>query len=475
MSDRSLRTRVRTTTRRIMFRNQVTFVALLGMILLAAATAYYILDQQRVRFPWKDEPFILRAEFSTAQAVLPGQGQTVRVSGVRIGDIESARLRDGRALITMEVDPRFAPLIHADATALLRPKTGLKDMFVELDPGREGEPVPDGFTIPISSTKPDVNTDEVLGMLDADTRAYAQLLVHGAGRGLRGRGTDLGDALRRLEPTHRDLARVSGAVARRQQNLRSLVGALRRLNGELAGSDDDLARLVTESARVFEAFASEERNVSRSVARFPAALDETAGTLRKVERLAGVLRPAAARLGPALRALDEANHAVTPAAEEGAPILRSEVRPFLRAARPLARDLGPAAPRLAESAPRLERSFVVLNHLFNMLGYNPNGREDAAKAGREEGYLFWAAWVGHQGVNLFSNADAHGVFRPAALSAPCATFKSLVENQPETEFLLNLTPILTSSQACGGQGLGLGPVRKAKKLAPLRYGKLGRK
>jgi hypothetical protein len=81
--------------------------------------------------------------------------------------------------------------------------------------------------------------------------------------------------------------------------------------------------------------------------------------------------------------------------------------------------------------------------------------------------------VGHQGVNLFSNSDAHGVFRPAALSAPCATFKSLVENQPETEFLLNLTPIITSSSACGGEGFG--PVRAAKKLAPLRYGKRGRK
>jgi phospholipid/cholesterol/gamma-HCH transport system substrate-binding protein len=462
-----LRTRIRVTARRILFRNRITFVAMLGLTCLAAATALYILDQQRVRFPYlDDEPFILRAEFSTAQAVLPGQGQTVRVSGVRIGDIASARLREGRALITMEVDPRYAPLIHRDATALLRPKTGLKDMFVELDPGRRGEPVEDGFTIPLRSTLPDVNTDEVLAMLDADTRDRLKLLVHGAGGGLKRRGGDLGEAFRRLEPTHKDLARVSGAVARRERNLRRLVGSLRRLNERLAGSEDDLARLVSESARVFEAFASEERNISRSVSRFPEALDETATTLGKVDRLARVLRPAAERLRPALRALDAANEEVTPAAREGAPILRSEVRPFLRAARPLARDLRPAAPRLAESAPRLERTFRVVNHLFNMLGFNPNGREPAGKPDREEGYLFWAAWVGHQGVNLFSNADAHGPLRPVALSAACNTFNSIVKQAPENEFLLNLTPILTDSQACGGEGLA--PLRKAGRLAPLR-------
>jgi ABC-type transporter Mla subunit MlaD len=41
-----------------------------------------------MRFPWEGKPFQLQAAFSTAQAVTPGQGQTVRVSGVRVGDVE---------------------------------------------------------------------------------------------------------------------------------------------------------------------------------------------------------------------------------------------------------------------------------------------------------------------------------------------------------------------------------------------------
>ena len=51
-----------------------------------------------MRFPFvQAKPYQLKAEFSTAQAVIAGQGQTVRVSGVRIGDIGGVELKDGRA------------------------------------------------------------------------------------------------------------------------------------------------------------------------------------------------------------------------------------------------------------------------------------------------------------------------------------------------------------------------------------------
>ena len=59
----------------------------------------------------------------------------MRVSGVRVGDITKVDLKDGHAVVTMALDPQYKDLVHTDAKALLRPKTGLKDMFVELQPG----------------------------------------------------------------------------------------------------------------------------------------------------------------------------------------------------------------------------------------------------------------------------------------------------------------------------------------------------
>jgi len=182
--------------------------------------------------------------------------QTVRVAGVRIGDIGAVELKDGRAIVRMDIDRKYEDMVHTDATALLRPKTGLKDMFIQLDPGTDGAPVAkENWTIPVDSTSPDVNPDEILSTLDSDTRDYLRLLISDLGRGLKGRNGDLRDLFRRFEPTHRDLAAVNGAIAERRTNLRRLITSLNQLNGELASHDDDIAGLVTASSAVLRSFA----------------------------------------------------------------------------------------------------------------------------------------------------------------------------------------------------------------------------
>jgi phospholipid/cholesterol/gamma-HCH transport system substrate-binding protein len=434
--------------RRAIAKHARHFGAVIGLALIAAVVAGYILSHQRLRFPWEGRPFELQAAFSTAQAVTPGQGQTVRVSGVRVGDISGVKLEDGRAVVTMSLDPQYKDLVHTDATALLRPKTGLKDMFIELDPGTTRAPLARrGWTLPVGNTLPDVNPDEILASLDADTRDYLTLLVDGAGQGLKGRGDDLREVFRRFEPTHRDLARVNGLVAQRHRNLSRLVHSLGDLNDELADKSDDLAALVSSSSAVFRYFASEQANVTRAVGDLPAALRQTTDTLARVERFAEVLRPAAVHLQPAVKALDRANHAVTPFATEAAPIVRDEVRPFVRDARPVVRSAKTPASELAASTPDLRRSFKVLNDFLNEVAYNPNGREDPGKDGREEGYLFWAAWLQHNGAAIFSTSDANGPFRPVTLGGTCGVLRSLAgETPPLNQVLL---PALTDPKICG--------------------------
>jgi phospholipid/cholesterol/gamma-HCH transport system substrate-binding protein len=322
-------------------------------------------------------------------------------------------------------------------------------MFIDLDPGTDGAPAAKyGWTIPIRSTLPDVNPDEILGSLDSDTRDYLKLLLQGARRGLDGRGADLRDVFARFEPTHRDLARFNGAVALRRENLRHLIGSLRKLNETLAEEPDELAGLVDSSAAVLRSFASEETAISSALDELPGTLKQTTSTLGKVEDFATVLAPAAEHLRPAARALDDANDAIIPFAREIAPRLRDDIRPFVREARPLVRDLRPAARRLAKATPNLRRTFLRLNHLFNLVAYNPNGAEPpSVGSSRQEGYLFWIAWIDHMAIQLFSNADAHGTFRPTGVGGNCSTLKQLVEDRPELEFLQGLTPALVS--ACG--------------------------
>jgi phospholipid/cholesterol/gamma-HCH transport system substrate-binding protein len=426
------------------------FLAVLGLMLIAGGVSVYILGKERLRFPIvQDKPYVLKAEFQTAQAVIAGQGQTVRVSGVRIGDIGAVELKDGRAIVRMDIDRKYADMVHTDATALLRPKTGLKDMFIQLDPGTEDAPVAkENWTIPVDATQPDVNPDEILSTLDADTRDYLRLLISDAGRGLKGRSGDLRDLFRRFEPTHKDLAAVNGAIAERRENLRRLITSLNQLNGELARHDDDVASLVSASSAVMRSFASEEQNISAAVHELPSTLQQTTSSLGQVQRFADVLGPTVEHLRPAARALDPANRAVVPFAKDATPLLADDIRPFVREARPLTRELRPASVQLANAAPGLTRTFKQFNNFFNLLAWNPNGREGPENAARQEGYLFWLAWAQHMAIQLFSSSDANGVFRPVTLAAPCATLEQTIKDQPEIEFLSMLTPLLTDSKAC---------------------------
>jgi phospholipid/cholesterol/gamma-HCH transport system substrate-binding protein len=404
------------------------FLAVVAVFALGSGVAAYILSQQRLRFPLIEEkPFTIEMELENAQAVQPGQGQTVRSAGVEIGKIGDVELEEGLAVVEMELEPRYEGYVRDDATALLRSKTGLKDMFVELDPG-DGEPLGEGDRISVANTAPDIDPDEVLAALDSDTREYLKLLVTGAGKGLEGRGGDLRETLRRFAPLHRDLERVTEAIAERRDNLRRLIHNYGLLVDELGGKGEDLTRLVRASNAVFDSFAAEEANVSSFVAKLPGALRQTRLTLGKVDRLGQRLGPALESLRPPFRKLDDANKAVLPFVEEATPIVRDEIRPFARAGRPFFRSLGTSARDLSRAAPDLTETFRGFNRLFNIGAHNPNGAEGlsgdlARDRARDEGYLYWFAWTAQNTVSLFSTSDAQGPFRRIFLGGVnCNTF-----------------------------------------------------
>ncbi|MGH2870123.1 MAG: MlaD family protein [Solirubrobacteraceae bacterium] len=453
----------------------VDFAAILVLLVLSVAVAGYILNHERFRFPFiQSTPFTINAEFSTAQAVTPGQGQSVRVSGVQVGEIGGVTLRNGRAIVQMQIDDKYKHLIHTNATALLRPKTGLKDMFIELVPGTKPAPVAKpGWTLPVGNTNPDVNVDEILASLDGDTRSYLALLVNGAGQGLKGKGgSELAQVFQRFEPTHRDLARVNRAVAVRGTDLRQLVNSLQRLNTALATKQSQIVSLVDSSSKVFRAFASENGNISRALVDLPGTLNQTTATLQKVTSFAKLLGPTSRNLLPAARALPAANAALSALAKPSTPIVQNRIRPFVVAARPLVRSLKPASINLAKATPDVTGTFHVLNNLFNMLGYYPTGTG-------QHGYLWWLAWLDHNARTLFSIQDANGVYRPLFLQASCAALSQIAQGVTGSALLLNLTPILSNAGLCpqspsgGGGGLPLGLAKHSSTSSTGSTGGLG--
>lgn len=400
------------------------FIAILLLVAVAGFTAFYVLVNQRTKLPeWVPlagkNVFVLRGEFSTAQAITPGQGQTVNIAGVMVGEIASVELVNGRAVVTMELERKYEDRVYPDATMLLRPKTGLKDMVVELDPGTSaaGEPVDDGFMVSISNTLPDVNLDEILAVLDRDTRTYLQLLLNGAATGLEGQGETLGQVFRRFAPTARDAARITSLLRERRRNIRRAIHNFGVFTQALAARDDQLARFVDDSNEVFRHFANQDANLQRTIAELPEALRETNAALAAVKQFSDQSGPALQALLPGARALGPSLVATRPFLRETTPIIENQLRPFTRIATPVVRTLRPAAAKFANATPDFTTSFDVLNAFLNGLAYNPPGRA--------EGYLFYLAWLNHVTNSIFSTQDAEGAIRRGMLVISCEALAAI--------------------------------------------------
>ena len=231
------------------------------------------------------------------------------MAGVRVGDVSKVELVDGRAVVTFDVDREYLP-IYEDATILMRPLTGLRDMFFSLDPGTrdaEGGEIEEGDTIPLANTAPDVPLDQVLEALDNDNQAYLRAILVGAGQGLDGRGKDLGRVLGSLGPINRDLERLNTKVAERDENLSSLVHNLSVLTKSIGTQDQDVMRLVTASNDTLEAIATEDPDIQTAVGLLPGALEDTRDALAAAKGFGDELGPTFNSLRPFARNLPELN------------------------------------------------------------------------------------------------------------------------------------------------------------------------
>ena len=390
--------------------------AIAGMALVALAVAGYILANQRVRFPWQ-ERYEVTIELASAQALTPGQGQSVNVAGVAVGLIEEVTLDDGIARVRASIDPDKLPRVFANASAVVRPKTGLQDMVIVLDPGgKPAEPLPDGGTVAVERTRPQLQLDEVLAGLDGDTRTYLQLLVQGGAKGIEGRGDQLRRLFTATAPTLELTRDATQAIADRREKVQRLVHNLRLLTQATAGRDRELRRLVDASQVALRAIAREDASLRAGIERVPGTVDAARAALGSAE-------PFARRLAPTLDGLLPATRDLVPALEASRPLLRDappqlrDVRGLVDAARPVARDLRPATRDLLATTPDLTRSFEVLRYVANELMYNPPGPE--------EGYLFWFAWFAHNSASLLTAGDAHGIFWRGQAMFSCSTAATL--------------------------------------------------
>jgi phospholipid/cholesterol/gamma-HCH transport system substrate-binding protein len=443
--------------RRAISKHRWDFLAMIGTVLVALVVGGFILGHQRFYLPrWVPlvgTDFVTyKAEFATAQSVTPGQGQTVNVAGVPVGEISNVKLKDGRAIVIMKIRRRYAR-IYNDATALLRPKTGLNDMIVELTPGhrKAGKLDHARQIIPITQTMANVNTDEFLAALDGDTRSYLQLLIAGGGQALGGNGKNLSATFRRFAPTSRDVLKITKALATRRENIARAIHNFQELTAAVGTKDHQLASLVDASNAVFASFAHQDARLREALSLLPGTLKVTDRAVTKADKLGKVLGPTLGRLRPGARALGPALQQTRPFLKATTPVIQNQLRPFARDALPTVKILRPTARDLADLTPKLTSVLQTANYLLNTLAYNPPGDD--------EGYLFWTSWLNHIGPTVFSTQDAHGPIRRGALLFSCSglgLLDTLKTVNPQLGTIIGLTNAPAKNDVCASTSQATG-------------------
>jgi phospholipid/cholesterol/gamma-HCH transport system substrate-binding protein len=430
-------------------------IALVLVVVVGVATGAVIVSHQRINPPsWmpligKPE-FILRAQLTSVQGVLPGQGQAVTVSGVRVGQIGGVDLVDGVAVARLRIEQKYAR-IYPDATVLLRPKTPLKDMVAELDPGspESGAPLKSGALLRTNHTAPDVNLEEILSSLDRDSRDYLNLLVNDAAQALgNGGGRDLAGVFREFEPLSRHIGQATRLVAKRRVMLKRLVGNLSQLATELGRRDQDIARFVRGSAAVFDRFAKQSANLQRSVELLPPTLEKSSRALGKVDRLARTLGAASNELEPAAKALAPALRDVQPFLRKTTPVFRDQIRPFAVAAQPETKLLREPTAKLTAATPQLKTLSDVLNAIVNEVAYKPPGSNS---------YLFYVPWASHNSNSVLSAQDGIGPLRRGMVLVSCQSVQVLdtlasPKRNPTLATLVQLLGVPRRDEVCKGGG-----------------------
>ena len=378
----------------------IVVLAIAGVVMMLG-----IFTQQKASLPsWL--PFVgeefehISAEFTTAQAVTPGQGQAVDIAGIQVGKVASVDLEDGHAVVGMDIEPKYMELIHPNSTFLLRPKTNLNDMVVEITPGSGSKSIEDGANFTLAQTEANTNLDAFLGTLDADTRQYLQLLLAGGAQGIGGRGKQLGNALRRFQPFVHYTAKLNKVVAQRHVALAHVIHDFGLLTTELGRHDDDIRRFVSSSNAALGNFANQQHSIQDALQEFPSTLRAANAGLASSNRFSRAAFPTLTKLIPQAQASVPAFKSVERLFTQTTTPIEAQIRPFTRQVRPVLVHANEASQPLKKTVTSFGNALGGLNSFFNELAYKPKGSSQS--------YLFYLPWLNHDFNAAFNLQDAGG-------------------------------------------------------------------
>jgi virulence factor Mce-like protein len=234
----------------------------LALVAAFAAVIIAVIVFGRVSAP---ASYLLRIPTQDASGIYAGSDVTI--AGVNVGTVRNVSLAPGgEAMVTAAIDPAFAP-VHTDATAQLRPKSLLGEMYVDLSPGTSGPALPSGATLPQLQVNRSTDLQQVFNTFDQPTRVKLQTLIDELGGGLTGLGGQLNQAIPSGKTDIGDLAAITSTLNARNQELQTVIATLNTVTTELARSDrrQQLGLLIQTTQQLMANLRSQQAQLQRAV------------------------------------------------------------------------------------------------------------------------------------------------------------------------------------------------------------------
>lgn len=223
----------------------VAATAAVLVALCAASTAFVV---RHALYPTTT----ITAYFTAATAIYPGD--EVRVSGVKVGKIDSIEPLGGQVKMVLTIDPGVA--IPAGADAVIVAQNLVAARYLQLTPAYRdsGPTMASGAVIPVERTAVPVEWDDVktqlmrlsrdLGPSTETARPALARLIDDTADAMGGNGVKLRQMLAQLSAIARIVADGSGNIVDIVKGLQNLVTTLRDSSGAIVDFEQRLASLT---------------------------------------------------------------------------------------------------------------------------------------------------------------------------------------------------------------------------------------
>jgi phospholipid/cholesterol/gamma-HCH transport system substrate-binding protein len=217
------------------------------------------------------------------------KGNIVQVGGIRAGRVQGLELKDGKVLVTFEVDHGVE--FGKESEASVEVLSMLGEKYLELTPKGKGQ-LSEDTPIPLERTSEAYDIVGVLGDLTTTTEEIDTTQLEQA---LDVVSDTLNQAAPEIQSSFEGIARLSQTVASRDEEIQHLLESSRKVTTLLADRSDDIVDLMANSDLVFQ-----ELQKRRD------AIHQLLVNARVMARqLRGVAEDNQAQIGSALREVDD--------------------------------------------------------------------------------------------------------------------------------------------------------------------------